>query len=135
MEGKSFPYLIENDKWYTIHVKVLKKNDKMKLMFYVNGKLKYVTKEMPLIDLRKLAEDDEKQEMVAYNISIGGGTQGLSEVVYYNYMKQYNISHNLEQEFCGSFNGKIYSFRWFGCELEQVNILQNYLYELNRLKN
>ena len=132
-EGYSFDGVIEKDKWYSIHVKVLKRNENMQLMFYVNGKLKYVTDEMPMIDLRKLNEDDEKQELVPFNISIGGGTQGLCDVVYYNFMKTYDIEHALEKEFCGSFNGQILNFRWFNCEAESINILQNYLYDLNTL--
>ena len=35
---------------------------KMKLMFYVNGKLRFITKELPRIDLKALDDLYEKQE-------------------------------------------------------------------------
>jgi hypothetical protein len=49
------------------------------LKFYVNGKLFLVTENFEEIIPRLLNVEKEKQIGVAYNISIGGGTQGLHD--------------------------------------------------------
>jgi hypothetical protein len=95
-------------------------------MFYVNGKLKYVSKELPRINLRALNDLYEKQEGVPYNISIGGGTQGLAETIQYNYMLNPTRVYPIEKYFAGSFIGYISSFKIYNCFLEQKIIENNY---------
>ena len=134
--------VISNNKWYTIHIKITPIrhkdksnlnclsentiNDKMQIMFYVNGKLVLVSKELPIFNFKMLNDLEEKQEGVPFNLSIGGGTQGLSEVVYLNYMKLPEYVLPLEKEFGGSFIGWLKSFKFYTCQLNYQEILGNY---------
>lgn len=52
---------------------------KGKLKFYVNGKLFFVVNDFEEIIPRPLNVEKEKQIGVSYNISLGGGTQGLHD--------------------------------------------------------
>ena len=97
----------------------------MYFKFYVDGRLKYITKEVPLLNLRKLYEEEEKQELVPYNISLGGGTQGVCDVIMPDYMKVYNVLLPLEEYFGGTFIGYIKIFRWYNCTMELMNIRNN----------
>ena len=127
MEGYSNEGVIPNCEWVTINVRMtFLGGDKMKLMFYVNGKLKYITKELPRINPRELNDLYEKQEGVPYNISIGGGTQGLAETIQYNYMLNPTRTYPLEKNFAGSFIGYIKSFKMYNCFLDATNVKENY---------
>ena len=134
MEGYSFENVIPNCEWITVNVRMtFLGGDKMKLMFYVNGKLKYITKELPRIKLKALNEIYDKQEGVPYNISIGGGTQGLAETIQRNYMLNPTRVYPLEQNFAGSFIGYISSFKIYNCMLEKMIIEHNWKYEKEHL--
>lgn len=133
IEGYSNPRVIKENTWHTIHVKVYGKRDTMSFKFYVDGKLIYVTDEMPLLKLKKLAENDEKQELVPFNLSLGGGSQGLCDVIMPNYMVTYNTLYPIEENFGGTFIGYMRKFRWYGCDMEYMNILNNSKYENNNL--
>lgn len=129
IEGYSYTGVIEQCEWSYVHVKVIPSVDKMKMYFYVNGKLVYITSWLPKINLRELNEDYTKQEGVPYNISLGGGTQGLCETILPNYMLEPTRVYPLEQYFAGSFIGYISKFRWFNCNLEYNSIRNNYLFD------
>lgn len=127
VEGYSFEGVIPECEWVTVNVRVtFLGGDKMKLMFYVNGKLKYISKELPRIELRELGDLYEKQEGVPYNISIGGGTQGLAETIQYNYMLNPTRVYPIEKYFAGSFIGHIKSFKIYNCFMEQMIIENNH---------
>lgn len=128
-EGYSNKGVIKDCQWQTIHVKIIPTLDTMKLYFYVDGKLVYITKNLPKLDLRELNEMYEKQEGVPYNISLGGGTQGLAETILPNYMLNPYRVYPLEKYFAGSFIGYMKSFKFYDCSLEYGNILQNYKFE------
>lgn len=132
-EGYSKSNIIHENEWYVIHIVVVSYYTTMKFKFYVNGKLKYITKEVPKLKLRKLNEEDEKQELVAYNISLGGGTQGLCDVILPNYMKVYDYVFPLEEYFSGTFIGYIKKFRFYNCKMEYLNIYNNFTFEKNHL--
>lgn len=134
-EGYSKEGLIKNDEWFVVHVKIESFMGKMKIKFYVNGNLVFISDELPLINLRALSEDEEKQETVPFNISLGGGTQGLADVVLPNYMIDPYRVYPLEKHFAGSFIGYLKSFKMYDCNLEYENILNNFRYEINNLKN
>ena len=104
----------------------------MRLFFYVDGKLVYVTRSMPKLNLHELKETYEKQEGVPYNISIGGGTQGLAETVLPNYMLDNDRVYPLEKYFAGSFIGYFKSFKFYNCGMEYMNILNNYKFEMRK---
>ena len=53
-EGYSKKGIITACKWHTVHVKISSRINKMKIYFYVDGKLKYITKELPKFNFHKL---------------------------------------------------------------------------------
>lgn len=139
-EFSSVP-VIHDKQWYTINVKIMPVkhiqkdtkcltlnsiSDKMQLYFYVNGKLVMISRELPMLNLKLLNDLEEKQEGVPFNISLGGGTQGLSEVVYLNYKKLPEYTLPLEKEFGGSFIGWFKSFRFYTCPLNYTEVVKNY---------
>ena len=127
VEGYSSENVIPECEWVTINVRItFIGGDKMKFMFYINGKLKYISKELPRIELRELNDLYEKQEGVPYNISIGGGTQGLAETIQYNYMLNPTRVYPIEKYFAGSFIGHIKSFKIYNCFMEQMIIENNH---------
>jgi hypothetical protein len=85
-----------------------------------------------MIDFKALNEIYEKQEGVPYNISIGGGTQGLAETIQPNYMLNPTRVYPLEKYFAGTFIGYISSFKIYDCFMEQKIIENNYKYEKNK---
>lgn len=125
VSGFSKPNIIENDKWYTINVKIKSNLSKMKLYFYVNGKLKFISKELPLLKLRELHDLYEKQEGVPFNISLGGGSQGLIETILPNYMYNPYRVYPIEENFAGTFIGYIRHFRFYNCLLTFEDIKSN----------
>lgn len=129
IEGYSFPNAVSDCEWHTVHVRMLGMFSNMKLYFYVDGKLVYVTKSIPKIDLHALDDLYEKQEGVPYNISIGGGTQGLAETVMLNYMLEPTRVYPIEENFAGSFIGYMRSFKFYTCTMEQPKIESNYRFE------
>jgi len=133
--------IIHEKIWYTINVKIIPikqhsrtykcltkttKSEKMQIYIYVNGKLVLVSREIPMLNLKLLNDLQEKQQGVPFNISLGGGTQGLAEVVYLNYMKLPEYTLPLEKEFGGSFIGWFKSFKFYTCPLNYTDIVKNY---------
>lgn len=127
LNEKSVPGLVKVGEWVTINIRAsilgsdgvecgVKVGDrKMKLYFYVNGNLVLVSKELPEFRFRGLDEIPEKQEAVPYNISVGGGTQGLVDGIW---LKDIIVSDDyfpLMKDFGGSFIGDIKSFRFYNC--------------------
>ena len=146
LEEYSNPGHVKEDEWNVVNVRIRmlnghvdecenqSKGRKMKLFFYVNGYLKFVSKELPAFDFRKLDDMKERQEGVPYNISLGGGTQGLAESIWTKYKQMFPRGLPLEKNFAGSFIGDIRSFKIYSCPLEYNQIKNNYRYERN-LKN
>ncbi|MCD8206499.1 MAG: hypothetical protein LUD72_01025 [Bacteroidales bacterium] len=126
--------VITADNWHTLHVKITPEGgygsplastcpdpkdtaDSMRVTLYLNGKLIFKSKKLPILKLKELDDLCEKQEIVPYNISLGGGTQGLCDVMYLNYRALPKYVLPLEQEFAGSFVGDIKMFRFYNCDL------------------
>ena len=120
----SKPNIIKEKEWHKVSylLKPIDKNKTMIIIIYVDKKPVLISKKMPLLNLRSLNDLQSKQEGVAYNISLGGGTQGLSEVVYLNYLKEPEYTLPLEKEFGGSFIGWIKEFKFNNCLLNYNNI-------------
>ena len=133
LEGYSKDGIIKNNEWSVIHVKISAYHSTMQMRFYVNGNLVFVTKELPKLNLRELNEIYEKQETVPFNISLGGGTQGLCDVILPNYMIEPYRVYPLEKHFAGTFIGYFKSFKIYNCDVEFLNILNNFKYEMNNL--
>ncbi len=123
------------------------------LKFYVNGKLFMVTENFEEIIPRLLNTPKEKQIGVGYNISIGGGTQGLhdnltfsggcpttiDEIVYQQdpeSLTTYDLDHTiysgltthikLEEYFGGSMIGDVSAFRMYTEPLNASQIKHNF---------
>ncbi len=120
IEEKSKPNIIKNNEWTTINVKIVNKNptdcnhnenDKMQIYIYVNGYLKLISKELPILNLHELNDSPQKQEGVPYSISIGGGSQGLSERIFLNYYDISDYQMPIEKYFAGTFIGDIKNFK------------------------
>lgn len=129
--------ILKDDIWSSVVIRVvLSEYEKcqtesrtMKLMFYVNSNLALASKPLPEIFFRELLDRQEKQESVAYNISLGGGTQGLCDMIGFgeNYETQYLLP--IEENFAGSFIGDINKFRVFYGKHDYSKIKNNYNYE------
>lgn len=130
IEEKTKPGIVLNDEWYNIHVKLVNKNKntdicdenykpgKMQIFIYVNGYLKLISKELPELNLKPLNDTQERQEGIPFNISIGGGTQGLSERILLDYYNITKYTLPLESHFCGSFIGDIKTFKFSDCYID-----------------
>lgn len=114
--GFSKPGMVKKDEWSQIFVKMISISaTKMRVFIYVNGFLKYVSHEMDKINLRKLDTDYSKQQGVPYCISLGGGTQGLCDVIYNDPEALPSKILPLEKNFGGTFEGYMKSFKyWLG---------------------
>lgn len=136
-EETSMPGIVSTDVWNNIHIKMVRtpslaktmcddqyKQGKMKVYIYVNGCLKIVSKELPELMLRPLNDGAERQEGVPYNISIGGGTQGLAERIYLDYYDVTDYLLPLEKNFGGTFIGDIKDFAFYDCQLPYSTISQ-----------
>lgn len=129
MEEYSKPDMVKNDEWNDIIVKIVilnptvtyeesivcgdpnKGKRKMKLFFFVNGNLVFISKELDEFNFKELNDISLKQEAVPFNISLGGGTQGLLESILPDYYKASEYVYPIEKDFCGTFLGDIKSFK------------------------
>ena len=123
-EEYSKPGVVKIDEWNKIVVKIAilnpmvsngkyinKGHRKMKLYFYVNGFLVFISKELDEFNFRELNDAYQKQEGVPYSISLGGGTQGLLESILPDYYNTPDYIFPIEKDFCGTFLGDIKSFK------------------------
>lgn len=129
IEETTSPGLVKDGEWTNIHLRFKIVNDmygkcrtvsgerKMKLQIYVNGLLKFISRPIPEFNFRELAEVYDKQESVPYNISIGGGTQGLADTVNLNFMDWTPYELPLEKYFGGTFLGDIKLFKFWACPM------------------
>lgn len=136
VEEKSKSGLISKNEWTNIHIKIVRKLNqeetcdtyykpgKMQIYIYVNGFLKLVSKELPELILKSLDDTPERQETVPYNISIGGGTLGLSERIMLDYYNMSDYTLPLEKHFAGTFVGDIKNFTFSHCPMDFSTIYQ-----------
>jgi len=123
---------------------------KGKLLIYVNGKLIYTIEDFEEVIPRALSTDKEKQVGVPFNISWGGGTQGLHEnlipsscenltsdyiqdpelfptsALTKTYLSGLTTNILLEQEFGGTFEGGISQFRMYVEPIDSSEIRHNF---------
>lgn len=140
-EEYSKPGLIKKDEWNSIVVKfvilnptIIRRKDgticpdpnkgkrKMRMYFYVNGYLVFISKELNEFNFRELNDVNLKQEAVPYNISLGGGTQGLLEAILPDYYKLSEYVFPIEKDFCGTFLGDIKSFKIYDGHLDCITM-------------
>ena len=129
----SNPGNVKYGEWNSVHVRInrLSSSNLMRLMVYVNGKLRLVSKELPVFNFKELSDLPDKQEGVPYNISLGGGTQGLCDVIYNEYTKLPEYVYPIEKEFGGTFTGYIRVFRFYECSMNYNGITDNFKYSIN----
>ena len=106
-----------------------------KLLFYLDGKLKFVTKQFKEPIFKRLQNNKERQETVPFNISIGGGTQGLIDSVTYPLLDSKDFELPIEENFAGTFIGGIAKFRFHNCGLDYTKINRNYMIEKALIKD
>lgn len=119
------PYMDECDLKYS-------KPRKGKLMFYVNGKLKYTVNEFDEVVGRRLNEYKSKQVGVPFNLSIGGGSQGLIESMTFDGQDQNDFNLPIQENFAGTFIGGISQFKFNICDLGFCDIEYNFKKDANR---
>lgn len=141
-EFSKYP-LIKDNEWHTISIRIKpsetewvtkydcpnlrsKKGLTMKFFIYVDGYLKMVSQDVPIIDLRALNTQAEKQEGVPFNISLGGGTQGLCDSVSLDYKTPPKNVLFTEKNYAGSFIGWIKDFKFYSCP-QNLTALRNNL--------
>lgn len=132
MSGSTDDGVISDCEWHCIHIRMFGFAKTMRMYFYVDGKLVHITKEIPKLRLRKLNDLDDLQEGVPYNISIGGGTQGLAETVLENYMLNPYRVYPLEKYFAGSFIGYFKSFKFYTSHMDFSVIHNNFKCEKDK---
>jgi hypothetical protein len=125
--------IVNNDNWNSINVRFSVLNPKashkrkMKIYFYVNGYLVFISKEVDAFSFKHIEKEcAEKQETVPYNISLGGGSLGLLESILPNYYAISDYILPIEKDFCGTFMGDIKSFKMYGGFVNYSTIF-NYL--------
>lgn len=120
--------IIKLEDWNNVIVKIssIKDKNKMRLYFYVNKKLIFISKELNKFNFKNINDVPQKQETVPYNISLGGGTQGLIEQIEPNYFSLPYYILPLEKYFCGTFIGDIKNFKFYEGVMD-FYILKKYL--------
>lgn len=111
VEGYSKENIVKNDEFNDIIIKVFFVRNEMQFKFYVNNNLVFISKFLPKLNLKQLDDVYEKQETVPFNISVGGGTQGLINTILPNYMVNPYRVYPLEENFAGSFVGILKMFK------------------------
>ena len=141
-EGYSLSGMVSNDVWTHIAIRFvadvtmneceLKFKDRRpgRLYFYVNGKLKYAVNINEFV-AKRLSDDITKQEGVPFNISIGGGTQGLIDSQTFDGPDPDDKKLSIEKYFAGTFIGGISKFRLYNDSLCYCTIQNNYNSEKN----
>ena len=100
---------------------------KGRLMFYVNGKLKFFVNEFDEFITRRLDEHMEKQIGLPFNISLGGGSQGLIESQTFDGRDPADYGLPIQENFAGTFMGGISTFKLNVCDMyfDQIQNIYN----------
>jgi len=145
-EGYSVSGMVSADTWSYVVIRFvanylddcdlrIKKPRKGKLMFYINGKLKYVVNDFDELVARRLIEYKDKQVGVPFNFSLGGGSQGLLESQTFDGLDMRDRNLPIETNFAGSFIGGISQFKFNICDLSFCDIQYNYVRDALRYGN
>lgn len=128
VEEYSHPSVVSKGEWNAIHAKLINENNFLKIKIYVNGYLKFISKSLEMFNFRELDEVLDKQEAVPFNISIGGGTQGLCDSIWLNNFKPFKYILPIEKYFAGTFIGDVASFKFYNRDLESNEIKNNFIF-------
>ena len=103
-----------------------------KLYFYVNGYLKFTIKDFPEFIPTPIKNNKEKVQGLGYNMSIGGGTQGLIESLTFDGPDPLDANGVIEKNFAGTFIGDVSQFKF---HIEPLNLCQiGGLYSSNSIR-
>ena len=110
------------------------------LTIFVNGRPSLVVKDFEEIIPRRLNTDDRLQVGVPYNMSWGGGSQGLLENLTFNgtdtcstYVPDNNdLGLLIEKNFAGTYDGGISQMRYYLEPLTDDEVIHNYLVNKDR---
>ena len=103
-----------------------------RLVFYINGKRVGIQENVREQVFRALRENKDKQQGVPFNMSVGGGTQGLAESQTFGGPDPEVADLAMEKNFGGSFIGSISKVRFHINALNTIQIRHNF--ELERSK-
>lgn len=99
---------------------------KGKLMVYRNAKLIHVFNDFDELVARRLNDNMLKQVGVPFNMSLGGGSQGLLESMSFDGLDMDDRGLPIETNFAGTFIGGISQFKFNICDLAFCDIQNNY---------
>lgn len=137
IEEYSEKNMIKFDKWQYIVIRYIcneyienpecsNKQRKCQCNIYVNGKLIFVSQQLDEPIFKELNEYHEKQEGVPFNLSLGGGSQGLLETMLSDNPDDYDrYVFPIEKYFCGTSFSDLLMFRFNNCGLN-YNQIKNY---------
>jgi hypothetical protein len=142
-EGYSVSGVVSANTWSYIAIRFVEdyltdcqlqthKPRKGKLMIYVNARLKLVVNNVNELVARRLNDNKLKQVGVPYNISLGGGSQGLIESQTFDGLDMADRGLPIETNFAGTFIGGISQFKFNVCDLSFCNIKHNYVLDAIR---
>lgn len=138
IEEYSMSGAVSPDKWEHITVKwvnnkpyngcdlINAKPRRGKFKFYVNSMLIFSSKELNEFIPKRLDDLFEKQIGVPYNISIGGGSQGLLESMTFDGQDSDDLGLIIERNFAGTFIGYISNFNFYSKNLSWCEIKKLY---------
>ena len=131
------PIILSGDNW--THIVVTYNQNSFKhgfpagtLKFWVNGRVVYRVENFIGLQLRALNEKSSKQLGVPYNISWGGGTQGLLESQTFSGPDQKDENLDLAKYFAGTFDGELSQLRFYSKTLNLLEIRNNLYAESGR---
>jgi hypothetical protein len=128
--------MVTDDTWQKIDIRFVMpeydecelkygKARKGRLMFYVDCKLKFVAEEVDEFIAKRLNEYKDKQLGVPFNMSLGGGSQGLLESMTFDGQDPDDLGLSIQENFAGSFIGDISQFRFHICDLNWCELKNN----------
>jgi hypothetical protein len=131
------PVILSGDNW--VHVVVTYKQNNVTnglpsgtLRFWINGRVVYRVNDFIGLQLRALDEWSDKQLGVPFNISWGGGTQGLIESQTFGGPDPEDRNLDLENYFAGTFDGKLSQLRFYERTLNLMEIRNNLYIDCSR---
>ena len=137
-EGYSkYPVVLSGDNW--THIAVTYSQNSVKnnlpagtLKFWVNGRMVYRVDDFIGLQLRALNEYSSKQLGVPYNISWGGGSQGLLESQTFGGPDPKDQNLDIAKYFAGTFDGELSQLRFYKKPLNLMEIRNNLYVDSNR---
>jgi len=133
----SDPVILSGDNW--VHIVVTYNQTGVKydlpsgtLKFWINGRVVYRVENFIGLQLRPLNEKSSKQLGVPYNISWGGGSQGLLESQTFGGPDLADQGLDIAKYFTGTFDGELSQLRFYKRTLNLMEIRNNLYIDTSR---